>query len=453
MFLIVVLSLFLSGCGGGDGDGDGGVASGGWVGTRQWGTDENERVAGVATAPDGSIYVTGYTRGNLDGNINAGFEDVFLTKFDTSGNRQWTKMLATPLSDYGYGVAVDSSGHIYVTGSTAGDLEGNINPTPGDGTSFFLAKFDASGDVEWTVLLGASIFCEGRSVVVGSGGDIHVIGTSTGDLDGNPSLGTDDAFIVTYDVSGNKLWSRLLTSDGNDWGRGIAADPAGNIYVTGATMGSLDGNINSGGIDIFLAKFDASGNKLWTRLLGTSGEDYARSVAVDRDGGIYITGNTDGDLGGENIIRRQDAFIVKYDSSGSIQWTRLLGAFYDDKGYSIAAGQEGNIYVTGMTTVWPSEPHMHGDTGACHGAGEDIFLIKFDASGNRLWTAVWGRLSSDEGLCVAMDESGDIYVAGETTGGLDWNTNAGGTDAFLAKFDTSGTRLGSVQEDCPYGQP
>ena len=96
----------------------------------------------VTTDSSGNIYVTGYTRGGLDGNTNSGNEDIFLVKYDSSGTKQWTKQLGTSEEERGYGVTKDTSDNIYVTGSTGGDLDGNTNSGE---TDIFLVKYDSSG--------------------------------------------------------------------------------------------------------------------------------------------------------------------------------------------------------------------------------------------------------------------------------------------------------------------
>ena len=121
---------------------------------------------------------------------------------------------------------------------------------------------------------------------------------------------------------GTKQWGTTV----EDYGSGVAVDGSGNIFVTGYTQGNLDGNTNVGGDDIFLTKFDPLGVKGWTLLIGTTSEDRATGITVDSNGDIYITGYTRGNLDGNTNLGWEAAFLSKYDSSGSRKWTRLLGA-------------------------------------------------------------------------------------------------------------------------------
>jgi len=202
--------------------------------------------------------MTGYTAGDLYGNTNSGSRDIFLIKFNSSGTKIWTKQLGTSKNDEGYKVTKDSSGNIYVTGYTGGGLDGNTNSGDSD---IILVKYNSSGTKQWTKQLGTSSYDVGYGVITDSSDNIYVTGRTHGDLDGNTSSGESDIFLVKYNSSGTKQWTKQLGSSGWDWGNGVTTDSSGNIYVTGYTNGGLDGNTNSGSNDIFLVKYNSSGTK------------------------------------------------------------------------------------------------------------------------------------------------------------------------------------------------
>ena len=199
--------------------------------------------------------MTGWTFGGLDGNPNAGMGDIFLVKYDASGKKHWTKQFGTPMGDRGMAVATDISGNIYVTGFSGGDLEGNINAGMGD---IFLAKYDSSGNKLWTRHLGSKDYDCARGVVIDGSGNIYLAGYTEDGLDGNTNAGSVDIFLVKYDSSGNKLWTKQFGTESYDFGAGVAIDGSGNIYVTGFTEAGLDGNTNAGYKDIFLIKLGLS---------------------------------------------------------------------------------------------------------------------------------------------------------------------------------------------------
>ena len=183
------------------------------------------------------------------------------SQYETSSGfttKNWTQQLGTTASDYGYGVTVDSSDNIYVTGYTAGGLDGNTNSGDND---IFLVKYNSSGVKQGTKQLGTSTDDLGYGVAVDSSDNIYLTGWTQGGLDGNTNAGGQDIFLVKYNSSGTKQWAQQLGSTSSEVGYGVTVDSSDNIYVTGTTYGGLDGNTNSGNFDIFLMKFNSDGVK------------------------------------------------------------------------------------------------------------------------------------------------------------------------------------------------
>jgi hypothetical protein len=158
-----------------------------------------------------------------------------------------------------------------------------------------------------------------HSTATDASGNVYVAGYTTGGLDGNTQIGFWDTFLTKYDASGNKLYTRQLgVAVGSTGGRSTATDASGNVYLAGGTQGGLDGNtLTGGGTDAFLTKYDASGNKLYTRQWGVAGADTAGfSAATDASGNVYVAGWTDGGLDGNTLIGLSDVFLIKYDANG-----------------------------------------------------------------------------------------------------------------------------------------
>ncbi len=343
-------------------------------GTKQWtqqlGSSRYDYGRGVAVDSSDNIYVTGYTTGGLDNNTNSGDKDIFLVKYNSSGTKQWTQQLGTSSTDRGRKVAVDSSDNIYVTGSSEGDLDNNTNSGDND---IILVKYNSSGTKQWTQQLGSSSNDYGYGVTVDSSDYIYVTGFTGGGLDGNTNSGNDDIFLVKYNSSGTKQWTQQLGSSSLDEGRGVAVDSSNNIYVTGTTGGGLDGNTGLGGADIFLVKYNSSGTKQWTQQLGSSSNEFARDVTIDSTDNIYVTGFTGGGLDGNTNSGSEDLYLVKYNSSGTKQWTQQLGTESRDRGYGIVKDSSDNIYVTGYT-----EGGLDGNTNS---GDNDTFLVKYNSDG------------------------------------------------------------------------
>ena len=248
-------------------------------------------------------------------------------KYNNSGTKQWTKQIGTNYDEFAQGGTVfDSSGNIYLAGSTTGDLDGNTNA--GSNPShcskcgdIFLIKYNSSGTRQWTKQIGStSIDQPSGGVVIDSNNNIYIAGESWGDFDGKSNAGsTSDIILIKYNSSGTKQWSRQIGTSSMDTCAGLAIDSNDNVYITGYTQGNLDGETNSGGSDMYLIKYNSSGTKQWTKLLGgASGND----IIVDSSNNLFITGTTTGNLDGNSSSGSIDVFLVKYNNSGTKQWTK-----------------------------------------------------------------------------------------------------------------------------------
>ncbi len=398
-----------------------------WSGVRQLGTTTGDYAYGVATDASGNVYVVGYTFGGLDGNTNAGINDLFLVKYNSSGVKQWTRQLGTTLGDLANGVATDANGNVYVAGHTSGGLDGNTNA---GATDLFLVKYNSSGVKQWTRQLGTTSSDSARAVATDASGNVYLAGYTDGGLDGNNNAGFSDVFVAKYDSAGVKQWTRQLGTASYDEAQGVATDASGNVYVAGYTSGGLDGNTNAGASDLFLVKYNSSGVKQWTRQLGTAAGDSAYDVSTDASGNVYVAGHTSGGLDGNTNAGGLDVFLARYNSLGAKQWTRQFGTAWDDFAYGVATDASGNICVAGDT--------LGGLDGATNAGAYDLFVVKYNSSAVKEWTRQFGTALVDHTYGVAADADGNFYVAGYTSGGLEGNTSAGSADLFVVKYNSSG---------------
>jgi hypothetical protein len=253
-------------------------------------------------------------------------------------------------------------------------------------------------------------------------------------------LGGQDAFLSKYDVTGNLLWVRQFGTSRNDYGDAVSIDGMGNVYVSGATEGSIGGP-NAGGEDVFISKFDALGAVQWTKQIGTPDRDFVYAISVDGLGNVFLSGDTRGGLDGSNA-GGIDAFLVKYDAAGNLNWTRQLGSPFDEAAGGASADGHGNVYISGYT---------RGSLGGPNAGGEDAFLAKYDAAGSMQWLKQLGTSGHENGRSVLADGLDGVYLIGTTFGDLG-ATNAGIRDAYLAKYDSTGSlqsilQLGTAADD------
>jgi hypothetical protein len=248
--------------------------------------------------------------------------------------------------------------------------------------------------------------------------------------------GTVDSFFSKYNSDGVKQFTRLLgVADKETRGYGVATDAKGNVFVAGYTEGSLDGNTLSGSKDFFVAKYDNSGVKQFTRQLGAVGAvTVGTAVTTDDKGNVYTVGYTEGSLDGNARTGSRDSFVTKYDSSGVKQFTRQMGAVGAiTAGNEVATDSIGDVFVAGSTNGGLDGNTLNG----LH----DFFVTKYSPRGVKLFTrqlGVAGRETYGNG--VATDLIGDVFVAGSTNGGLDGNTQTGAYDFFVTKFAPNGVK-------------
>ncbi len=237
-------------------------------------------------------------------------------KDGSSGNATsfWSEQNGTSSYDYGIGVTLYSSDNINVSGQSNGGLDANINSWSDD---IFLVKYNSSGTKQWTKKLGIFDNESGVSMTVDSSDNIYVTGYTKEGYDGNSNSENYDIFLMKYNSSGTKQWTKQLGNSAADIGMGVTVDSSDNIYVTGIASGGLDRNTSSVGEDIVLVKYNSSGTKQWTKQLGSSSSDFAWDVTVDSSDNIYVTGFTNGSLE-ENFNQGSyyDFFLVKYNLDG-----------------------------------------------------------------------------------------------------------------------------------------
>ncbi|MCT7997590.1 SBBP repeat-containing protein, partial [Laspinema olomoucense] len=320
--------------------------NGNLVWSQQVGTSSSDRSSGITTDSNGNIYMIGTTEGSL-GDTNAGSSDVWVSKHTGDGDLVWIRQLGASGSDESSDISIDSNGNIYITGNTHNSL-GGLNGGNGNPDTF-VAKYDNNGNRLWVRQLGTSAEDYSAAIATDESSNVYITGNTFGSL-GSANAGSSyssDAFISKYSSSGDLIWTKQLGSESYEGSTGIAIAPSGEIYITGTTLGTLEGT-NLGSNDIFIAKYSINGDRLWTRQAGTSASDVPYSIVTDSIGNLYIVGQTQGELEGANAGRR-DIFISKYDSNGNLLWNKQLGTSEDETGFDIKIDEGGNLYITGDT--------------------------------------------------------------------------------------------------------
>jgi hypothetical protein len=307
---------------------------------------------------------------------------------------EWIRQFGTPERDVVGGMSLDGFGHIYVTGET----EGRLFATHAGYTDAFSSKFDVSGNQLWGRQVGSSGGDSYRSVAADPLGNVFITGSYN-----------DGVFVGNYDVLGNVRWSRPMPGT-------ISADGLGNVYVASHSGGDV------------VTKFDASGNELASMPFALSAVSAnVRGSAADALGNTFVFGDYFASQGAN--LR---AFLIRLDSDGNQVWTRQIASGRYVWAGGLAADGLGNVYISGRSNYTLTDSREY--------EGYDGFLAKYNAQGNRLWIREFGTPGFEEqAFGVAVDGLGSVYVVGNAGGSLG-GPNLGGYDGFVAKFDVDGNQ-------------
>jgi len=326
---------------------------------------------GVAADSEGNVFITGRTQssdfptteGAYDESWNGGSADAFVAKFDTDGGLLWSTYLGGSEGDHGFGVAADSNGNVYVVGETGSSdfptTEGAYDRMWNGGVvDVFVAKFSASGELDWSTFLGGTQGEVGPAIAVSTDGDVCVTGyTRSSNFPVTPGAydttlgGNEDVFVTTFTSDGGLVWSTFLGGSSNDRGNGISVDEFGNIYVCGESDSTdFPGSGTSGFWDAFVSKFGADGNLQWSTCIGGSQPDHGFGVAAERNGNVWVAGLT-----GSNdfpVVPSSPTpapalgFASKLSPTGALLWSNYLP--HECQG--LAADSLGGVYATGGPT-------------------------------------------------------------------------------------------------------
>lgn len=394
---------------------------------------------------DKNFYTVGQSDCSLNGtNLNTNSSSMaFLVKYDTDGNKLWTKTFdgtaVTLGSARATGIIYDYTNQNIIISivSSHDTFLGITKPT--SGTYLYLIKMDKDGNIIKTANYGASGVSFGSNTFLYFNQfeekALYVSSSVTNSIDGIAVTGVSDLYFAKFDLDLNRTWTKLLgVSTKITSGKSITSSLIGEIYVTGNTTGNLDGQIRSGIQDCFTIKYDLNGSRIWTKLLGTAAATCTgSSISTLNDNNVYVLSSIDKSINGQTISGVMNSVYYKYDSSGNLQWTRLLGnggATYPFPYTPItsAAYILNSVLSIGVSTVGLDGKTMTGTT-----AG---FFASYDTDGNR-YTSNTQVLSSGNinGFTSLYFFGNEMFITGFTNSAYSGMTVSGGQDYIIHKFN------------------
>jgi hypothetical protein len=423
----------------------------GWV--NQFGGEGQEYGSTMTIDDSGFVYIAASFEEaidvdptyNIDYLTPQGTKDFFLTKMDTLGKVVWTKHFKGYGYSYCYGIAVDTFGNIYLTGTFSDSID--IDPGPErhilkavNNSNIYMVKFSSSGNLIWVNNIQSSSYTNVSGLELTKTNHLIIAGTIraltsfnplSSDYDLSP-VGMTDVYIAKYDTAGKIIWAKRISGNGHDQCGNFTVDSDESIYITGHFREQIDlstsGNpvILNAGIDtdiIFYAKYDSSGTLKWGNMFEANDRCIAHDIEVDDFGNVFLAA-TFGDLlyftiegqkyGVESHKSRQeDIFVSKLDSTGSIVWLNQYGGEYNDEYITIVMGQENTVYVLGF--FYDFVEANSGEEGIVDFSpdnGFSVFLAECDTDGNHLWAELVAKTSNiyiNDGI---VDQVGGLYILG-----------------------------------------
>jgi hypothetical protein len=394
---------------------------------RSVGGANDEVIRGTFLNAQNNTHIVGTFRGTMSiggqSLASNGLLDLFMAKLDPNGNFIWQKSFGSSTgSDLAVDVDGDAMGNMYVTGMFSKNINFGNGISLNAGTSdddVFVAKFDANGTCLWAKMGLGDATDYGNEINVTSDNKILTIGfANKGITFENTTLNNSTnygMFVSKHNSSGFLEWAKLFSSTGEVSGRGISSDESGNALITGTfkgtlTLGTTSLTATSANGDVFIAKLDTYGNTLWAKRFGQTGENYARGIDSDAEGNIYVSGVFDMQIlfGSINLTSngQKDIFLTKFDANGNVIWSKSIGSTGNEEGCEIEVNTNGNIFLTGSYTGTLT---LNNDNFTAKGL-RDVFVVKTDKNGKFIWQKTMGSPQDDVNYAIGLNRTNENAV-------------------------------------------
>lgn len=390
----------------------------------------------VRTA-DGGYALAGRTLSN-DGDVsgNHGGADFSIVKFSSHGNIEWKKTFGGSANDNPGTIIQTADGGYAIIGtslSNDGDVSGNHGSS-----DIWLIKLNSSGILQWQKTFGGTKEETGSSIIQTSDGGYTLAGhTNSNNGDVTMNQGNFDFWVIKVTSMGILQWQKTFGGTGIEDLNSFIQTSDGSYIMAGNTS-SNDGNVsgNHGGVDFWVVKINSTGTLQWQKAFGGTNGEIAYSIVQTSDGGYTLagrTGSNDGNVSGNHGL--QDFWVIKINSVGTLQWQKTFGGTDNDVGQSMVQAADGGYVIAGNTQS------NDGDVSGNHGSS-DIWVIKLNSTGILQWQKALGGTAYDEDFTIIQTPTGYL-VAGRTNsnnGDIAGPVN-GSFDFIILRLDTNGNNI------------
>ncbi|MFC2157743.1 SBBP repeat-containing protein [Acidobacteriota bacterium] len=379
---------------------------------------------------------------------------AFVAKLNTNGALVWHTYMGAAAGNVTWAadVAVDASGNVYVGGTTNSTSSTWPGWPAAPVSTFaspraFAAKLNSNGARQWYTFMGTAASDEGHCIAVDSQQNVYVGGYSFWTWGATQINTFGNAFISKLTSSGVYQWSTFY----QDRCRDLAVDASDNIYATGESNNTWGTPIVAHAANTFAdawaAKVNPSGTLIWNTFMGALPLDYGRAIALDSSGNVFVVGYSTGTWGTPIVAHSggEDGFAVKFDNNGTRLWSTFLGGAGDERSNGIDLDLNGNVYVGGHGDNWGAPL-----AGFPNNGNKDVYFAKLSGNGSYMWHGFVGSTVLDDCTSLKLDPSGNIYMAG-TSGNISWGVvplvgHSGSDDAYALKI---GNGAASVTTTAP----
>jgi hypothetical protein len=458
---------------------------------KSFGSSNYETALSVTTDAGGNIYTTGRFSGTVDFDPTAGVSnltsttanyDVYISKFDAYGNFIWVKQLAAQIGSSSAwnkadDMVIDNQGNLYLSGTFAQTVDfdpgaGVFNLTSGPSAESFVLKLNTCGEFIWAKQHGGAGAGTTTDIAIDNANNLYIAGPFANTINIGPFVltgaGNWEGYVARMNTAGTFLWAKRIGSSGVDYFTDVKTNSAGSVVLVGLFSSTVDfdpnvGVVNltsAGSYDAFVLTLDPSGNFIWAKRTGNSGDDAARELVINTTDDIITMGDYSGTVdfdpnaGVQNITSAggKDVSILKLNSVGNYMWAGSMGNAGDNYGRAMSIDAANNVYISGDYASGTLDVDPTAGTFPLGGTAGS-YISKINSSN----AFVWGK-KIDGAYINAMcnNATNDLFTAGAFTGTSDFDINAGvinlssngNTDAFIAKYCSSNLlRVAKAEEE------